>query len=290
MHNNNKLLKLEILISTMFQTDLLFLEKMFPHEHFSNFNIIIVNQTSEDKILESTYPNIKVANSFERGSPASRNLAIRLGTADVFLMSDDDIVYEKGLEETILNAHRKHEDADMISFEAINEQHELYTNYYPEGEHTKKSLLKIYTWVITFKREVFQDHKIYFNHHFGVGSTFKGSTEYVFLRNAFDKGLKMIHISKVIVMHPNLSSGVLMGSDNAFFSRTARMQRFIGNLSYIWLIKYVLFTWRHQYIKFADIPNKFKLGLQGISKYKELETKGEINKIHVSQNYRYSEN
>ncbi|WP_158409013.1 glycosyltransferase family A protein [Formosa agariphila] len=263
-------MKLEILISTMFRTDLLFLEKMFIHEHFSTFNILIVNQTTEDKLLTSNYANIRVVNSFERGSPASRNLAIRLAIGDVLLMSDDDIVYEKGLEETILGAHQEHEDADMISFEAINEQGQRYTNYYPEGEHSKKSLMKIFTWVISFKREVYKAHEVYFNHHFGVGSTFKGATEYVFLRNAFDIGLKMIHLNKLIVMHPNLSSGVLMGSDNAFFAKTALRQRFIGNLSYIWLVKYVLYAWKANDIKCNEIPYKYKMGLQGIKTYKAL--------------------
>ena len=270
----------EILISTMYRVDLSFLDAIFIHNNIDDFNLIIVNQTTEDKQLISHRSNIKVINSLERGSPTSRNMAIRNATAEVCLMADDDIVYQPKLKQIIEETYNEFPNADMISFEAINEDDQLYTKYHPEGIHTKASLMKIFTWVISFKREVYSQHDIYFNHHFGVGSTFKGATEYVFLRNAFDKGLQMRHVSKTIVMHPNISSGVLMGSDNAFFAKTALKQRFFGNFSYLWLLKYVIFMWKDGYIKFKDIPRKFNIGFQGIKTYKALKKSGEIDKIY----------
>ena len=270
----------EILISTMFREDLEFLNPIFKYNNINDFNILIVNQTTKEKLLKSKKSNIKVINSFERGSPASRNLAIKNSTFDVCLMSDDDIVYQPNLKQIIENAYFQNPDVALISFEAIDEQGELYTNYYPAGVHDKKTLKKIFTWVISFNREIFKQNNVYFNHYFGVGSLFKGETEYVFLRNAFDKGLKMIHISKTIVQHPNYNSGRLMGSDNALFAKTALRQRFYGNLSYLWLIKYVFFIWRHKYISFNEIPSKIKMGLKGIRVYKTLTKSREIDKIY----------
>lgn len=264
----------------MFKEDLDFLEPMFLHNNSNDFDIIIVNQTSDDKLLLSDNPKIKVINSFERGSPASRNLAIKNATKDICLMSDDDIVYEPNLFLTLQEAYKRSPDATMISFEAIDEQGKLYTNYYPEGKHNKETLKKIYTWVITFRRSVFRDHAIYFNHYFGVGSIFKGVTEYVFLRNAYDKGLLMQHISKTIVMHPDVSSGRKMGSDNAIYARAAMHQRFYGNLSYLWLVKYIFFLLRHHLITFNDIGLKFSIGIKGIKKYKTLNTEGKIDMLH----------
>lgn len=271
---------LQILISTMFRENLDFLKPMFSKNNLKDFDIIIVNQTTEDKMLSSPFSNVKVINSLERGSPASRNLAIKNAIADVCLMADDDIVYEPNLKQTIINAYKECPNADMISFEAINENGNQYTNYFPEGIHNKKSLKKIFTWVITFKRDAFKENNIFFNHHFGVGSTFKGETEYVFLRNAFDKSLQMQHVAKTIVMHPNISSGVLMGSDNAFAAKTALRQRYLGNLSYLWLLKYTLYMWIYKYIKFNEIPHKFIIGLQAIQQYKKLKASGDIDRIY----------
>ena len=273
-------LRVEILISTMYKVDLEFLDPMFQHNAIADFDIIIVNQTSSDKLLSSNTPNIKVFNSLERGSPASRNLAITKATQAICLMSDDDIVYQPNLLQIILKAYRNQPEASLISFEAVNEHGEFYTDYYPEGVHNKNTLKKIYTWVITFKRSVFKDHSIYFNHYFGVGSIFKGVTEYVFLRNAYDKGLPMYHVSKTIVMHPDMSSGRKMAGDNAIYARAAMHQRFYGNLSYLWLVKYIFFLLRHGCISTKDISHKFSVGLKGIKKYNELKLQGKIDQLH----------
>ncbi|MFK7781951.1 hypothetical protein, partial [Psychroserpens sp.] len=171
-------------------------------------------------------------------------------------------------------------NAAMISFEAVDESGKLYTNYHPQGKHNNKSLKKIYTWVITFNRKMFDKHAVYFNHYFGVGSVFKGETEYVFLRNAFDKNLDMIHVAKTIVMHPDESSGRHMGSDNAIFARAALNYRFYGNLGYLWVFKYVFFLIRHNYISLKDIFAKTRIGFEGIKTYKKLKSEGKINQLH----------
>ena len=45
-------LRVEILISTMFKEDLDFLKPMFQYNSISDFDIIIVNQTTKDKIID----------------------------------------------------------------------------------------------------------------------------------------------------------------------------------------------------------------------------------------------
>lgn len=273
-------LHIEILLSTMYRENLEFLKPIFEHNCIDDFYITIVNQTTESKQLVSNKSNIKVLNSLERGSPASRNLAIKNATKDICLMADDDIVYKPNLKTTILEAHKNQPKAAMISFEALNEEGKLYTNYSSKKKHTKASLKHIFTWVITFKRKIFAEHSIFFNHYFGVGATFKGETEYVFLRNCFDKGLPMTHVSKSIVVHPNESSGLNMGSDNAVFARAALSYRFYGSLAYIWLYKYIFFLLRHKYISIKDIQTKLETGFKGIKTYKALKSTNEIDKIY----------
>lgn len=67
---------LEILIATQNRINFDFLLLMFPFEHFSNFNLVIVNQT-KDWFLKSDYHNIKVINVNEKGLSKSRNKAIQ---------------------------------------------------------------------------------------------------------------------------------------------------------------------------------------------------------------------
>ena len=58
--------ELEILIATMNKTSLDFLSSMFSSQDYSNFTILIVNQTTKDKLLVSDHANIRVINSFEK--------------------------------------------------------------------------------------------------------------------------------------------------------------------------------------------------------------------------------
>ena len=281
IHSTTLMQDIEILLSTMNRENLDFLNPIFSNNAISDFKILIINQTTKDKCLYSNKEHIRVINSFEEGSPLSRNLALKNAQGTICLMADDDIVYKPNLKRTILEAYAKYNSADFISFEAINEFNKSQAKYPSEGPHNKDSLTKIFTWVITFRLESQRNKNIFYNHFFGVGSVFRGSTEYVFLRNAYDKGLKMLHYPKIIVMHPEESSGRKMGSDDAFFASSARTQRFYGDLSYLWLIKYTLFAYRNGYVSLGEIPRKFGIGLKGISKYKELKRSKEIDKIYV---------
>ncbi len=67
----------EILVSTMYRDDLSFLEAMFPHGDYRDFNVLIINQTDGERQITSDLPNIRVINTEERGLPQSRNMAIK---------------------------------------------------------------------------------------------------------------------------------------------------------------------------------------------------------------------
>ena len=77
----------EILISTMNQNSLDFLVQMFPFLHFSNLQILIVNQTQTGKELLSIYPNVRIINSFEKGLTKTICRASRKPTSPGFSRS-----------------------------------------------------------------------------------------------------------------------------------------------------------------------------------------------------------
>jgi glycosyltransferase involved in cell wall biosynthesis len=273
-------LSLEILISTMNKSDFSFLEEMFKNNgHFSNYKLLIINQTSSDRVLKSEWENIRVINSYSLGSPTSRNTAIFHAQGDICLMADDDIVYEPEFDRTVLNAYKKYPQAGLISFEAVNEYGKKQAAYPPEGRHTKSSLFSVFTWCLSFRRTVIRENEVFFNHYFGVGSEFKGMTEIMFLRNAWFKKIEMMHCPQVIVQHPEESSGRRMGSDEAFYARAAGAQRFYGSLSYLWLFKYTFFTLRKGLIKPQELLKKYAIGLEGIKKYKQLKKNNSIDSV-----------
>src|SRR5690349_21405495 len=97
-----------------------FLVPMFPFHHFSEMQILVINQTQLDNILVSDYPNVRVINSFEFGLSKSRNLALQNAKGKIVLISDDDEVFKEDFETHLVNAYNKFPNAAVICFRVEN--------------------------------------------------------------------------------------------------------------------------------------------------------------------------
>lgn len=272
-------MKFEILLSTMFQTDLGFLDQIFCNNTINDYNILIINQTTESKILQSNATNIRVINSFERGTSASRNLGIKNAKGEICLFADDDTIFKPNFKNTILNSFEKHPDAYMVTFEAVDKNNNPHLNYCISGLHNKKTLRTIHMIVMAVKPKLLLEKNILFNEYFSLGGKFSGATEYVFLRNALYQNLKSYHQKKVIVEHHELSSGKQASSDRVIHTRSARKNHFTNSLfAKLWLIKYIFYLVRKKLITTKEIFSKFKIGIKGINEYNDLLKKGLIKR------------
>lgn len=272
----------EILVSTMFRTDLDFLDKMFSKNDKQKFQILIINQTDEDRLLVSENPKINVINSFERGTSASRNLAIENCIGEVCLFADDDTIFESNFDKIILNEIKTiNKNVYLFSFESTSGSNkQLHLNYPKQGLHNKKTLKKVHMITMVFYREKLLNSKIRFNKYFSLGGKFSGGTEYVFLRDAYSRGMNAYHIKKTIVHHiDEISSGKKMDSDQKIHTLSARYNHFYGSIiAFLWLCKYIFFLMRNKLISANEIIPKFKVGIKGIRDYDELLQKGLIKR------------
>ena len=80
---------------------------------------VIVNQCDkeDETVIEKDYGRIKVINSKGRGVGNNRNLCIDNSFGDIVLFADDDIVYDDGYEELVINEFQKHPEAEMMGKE-----------------------------------------------------------------------------------------------------------------------------------------------------------------------------
>lgn len=262
---------IEILISTMNRKSLDFLYQMFKNNDLSKFDILIINQTTQDKLLKSDSENIKIINTKETGLPQSRNMAIKNAKNRICLVADDDVVYTSGFDQKIISAYNKFRDATVITFKMLNEDGENYKNY--EGfsfQHSQKSIVKINGPVISFDLEKLKKQRILYDNHFGIGSTFECANEYVFMKNVLEAEAKAYFIPEVILSHPNYSTGSFDEHDKVIEARSAFHYKYYGWLAYIWVIKYIRFLYVNDKISFDEILSKIKIGYSGITKYKKL--------------------
>jgi glycosyltransferase involved in cell wall biosynthesis len=260
---------LEILIATKNRNTLDFLALMFPFTHFSKFNILVINQTKENK-LASDFKNVRVINADEKGLSKSRNLAIKNASRKICLIADDDVVFFPNFQKQILAAFNQSPNASIITFNhqriGKNKPHNNSKKVY---SHSKKTIENVCSIEIAFQLKDIKENNICFNENFGLGSHFETAEEYLFLQDAIQLTLSALFYPFVIVSHPLVSSGENQGEDKMVFARAALFCKTKGNLAYIWLLKYVFFLVRREYVKWNECVGKYKTGLSGIRKYKE---------------------
>lgn len=261
----------EILISSMDRSSLDFLLPMFPFNHYSNFNILIINQ-SKAFVLESDFPSVRVINSSDIGLSKSRNLAINNAIGQVCLFADDDVVYIDGFDKEIIKAFNSISNASVITF---NHQRLGLTHSQNNSKigylHNKKSIMKVCSVEIVFKLSEIKKKGIYFDDYFGLGSYFEMAEEFLFLRSLLNVNQILYYSPKVILYHPLVSSGAYQGDDRVVYARAALYYKLHGFWTYLWLLKYVFFLYRNKYVYGSELIYKTKIGLSGINKYRELE-------------------
>ncbi|MFO7745075.1 MAG: glycosyltransferase family 2 protein [Psychroflexus sp.] len=262
---------LEILISTMNRKDLSFLEKMFPVLDLEQYQLLIINQTKLDEDLVSDVEGIRIINSREFGLSKSRNLAIENAKGDILVFADDDIEYLPGFDKTILKAYETYPKASLISFQFVNENNEL-AKYYPKKEgYIKSSKRPLSSVEITFKKKDIIDNGIRLNENFGLGSTFPCGEEQLFKRDFLQHNLKVAFVVKPIVIHTGKTSGSSLQAKKSIEANTAQKYIQYKKWTYLWMIKYVFFLFRHSYISFFGQIKAYRIGMKAISKLKKIK-------------------
>ena len=260
-------LSLEILISTMKRSNLDFLKPMFPKD-FTNYNILIINQTEKGQELTSKYDNIRVLNSYEKGLSKSRNLALKNAKGDICLLADDDIKYVENFDNIIKNAFNKNKNFDVLTFMMSDFEGKLAKKYNLQKQHNYKSLVKANSVTIAFKNHKVIETKIKFDTNFGLGSIFEIAEEFIWLRSLYKANLKIGFIPKVIVQHPYESSGRFGGSDRVIAARAALFYKYSKRFAYLKLIRYLILMLKKQQIKPNEFVKKHRIGYNAINYYK----------------------
>ena len=184
----------QLLISTMHQTDHSLLKKMKICS-----DAVVINQCDNEgsEVFEYNGHNILWIDTTERGLSKSRNMAIRNATADICMIADDDMEYRTDYVETVTSAFSRI-NADVISFQ-VSGIEEKFKNYFSEEQKIGylKSM-KISSVEVAFKRKPFVKNNIFFDELVGAGTDFLMGEENAMLFQCLRKGLTVFYTPKVI--------------------------------------------------------------------------------------------
>ncbi|MBK0368752.1 glycosyltransferase family 2 protein [Flavobacterium agrisoli] len=246
-----------------------FLIPMFPFCHFSNFSILIINQTDDEYLLTSEFPTVRVINSNEIGLSKSRNLGLKNVTGKIILIADDDVVFFENFQENIIIEYNQNQDFSAICFQTITKKGHLYSKYPKERKKlNSKELRKVLSIELTFKIEDVKKENCLFNEFFGLGGKFQDSETFFFLKRMVHNGCKVIFIPLPIVIHEAFSSSDDASSDRVIYARMAGYCKSHGIFAYFFLFKYMFFLLRKYNLSVPEMKKKFGIGLSGIYDYK----------------------
>lgn len=224
---------LEIVMATMNRDSLDFLIPIFPFCHFSDFSILIINQTLEDRLLVSDFPSIRVINSFEKGLSKSRNLGLQNAKGKIILIADDDEIFKEDFESSILGAHNNYPEAASICF-AIEDSNGFLFKKYPSQTKLQLNNLDIFNILsieISLKKTVLNQLNSKFDTNFGLGSPFMMGEEAIFLSDWKKQKQNIIIVPKVITRHPSISTDDKLNLEQRYYVQGAFFTR-VSNYSY----------------------------------------------------------
>ena len=175
--------KFEILCVTMHQHDFSKINEMNIHS-----SIVFANQADSTSYVEEEYEGhkLKMITTSTRGVGNNRNLSLVYASADICLLSDDDMNYVDNYEEIILNAFEKLPNADVIIF---NIESTDKAGVRQPNQITR--VAKFHRWSrnsyggprIAFRLKSIQNKNIWFTQLFGGGAKYSHGEDTMFIND-----------------------------------------------------------------------------------------------------------
>lgn len=261
---------IDVMISTL--NDRIYNIKNIILEPNPDINYIICHQITEDKIYKISFENrsdIKYIQLSNKGLSLSRNTCIENSSADILLIADDDITYEKDFLETIKSSFLRYSDADVLCFKTKIVNTDLPFKAYP-FEVLKIDNVRNYAPAsieIAIKRDSL--YKIgKFNTLFGVGSFFPVGEETILIAEAIKNNCNILFIPEYIVSHPEDSTGTnRFKNENIIVAIGAYYTHLYGKeIAYLLSIRNAIFNFK-KYKAYFSFFTYLKFLFKGIHSY-----------------------
>ncbi len=211
-----KMEKLQILVAAMNQRDFSLVEKMNIRT-----DVVIASQGDFNDIREEAYAYGRrtMICTATKGVGLNRNIALLASSGDYLLFADDDIIYRDDVSERVTAAFRENPRADVIIFSM---------DYTRNGEVIERRHLKdrqLHIWnamrygavVMAVRREAVVKHRLSYSQLFGGGCLFGSGEDSIFLKDCFQRGLKVYSNSYVLGQCSRDSSSWFSGYNEKYF-------------------------------------------------------------------------
>ena len=254
-------MNLQVLVSTMKQTDYSLLDKMNIQS-----DAIAINQCDRNEFAEFEYKGNKIRflSFLEQGVGLSRNNALMRANADICLFADEDLTYIDNYKNIILKAFEDNPKADIILFNVPSNNNER-----PSITINKYSRVRWYNCLrygavnVAVRLEKLKQENIYFSLLFGGGAKYSAGEDSLFIAECIRKGLKVYTNPIVIGYVSQETSSWFEGYTDKYFIDKGVFyyclsKRFSGFLCLQFIIRH-----RKLFRRNRSIREAFKLMIEG---------------------------
>lgn len=231
-------MKVEVLASVMNQS----MESIVKQMHLDS-DAVIINQCDRlaQEQMEHNGHKVRFFSFPDRGIGRSRNEAILRADRDICLFSDEDIVYEKGYEEAIVEEFECNPKADMILFNIeVEESRRTYhiterrkVHWYNCGRYGAVSF--------AIRRSSLLASGVTFSLLFGGGAKYSNGEDSLFLKEFMDKGYRVYTAPVTIGKETAGDSTWFAGYNEKFFHDRGVLYHYLyGKLAVAMALRFLL--------------------------------------------------
>lgn len=263
---------IEIIISTMNKTSLDFLIPMFPNNPFSDFSILVINQTTALNQLVSTFDSVRIINSSENGLSKSRNLGLKNATKPILILTDDDVIFDSNFQKTVVNAFNIYTEIDVFQFK-VQTSDKKFIKKYPSQFCESLSTLELLNSMsieLVFKKKVIDEKSVLYDEHFGLGAAFEIGEETSLLLDLNKKMAKIGFIPQVLCFHDEQHSATKFTKEQLYYYSGAFFYRNFGSVAKGWLLLKLFFDLKQRRIAFSMLSKLYKQAILGKNEYKKI--------------------
>ncbi len=211
-------MRLQVMVSTMNQTDYSLLDKMNIQS-----DAVVVNQCDRNSYEEFDFNGNKIIwiSMTKRGVGLSRNTCLFYSDADIVLWADDDLTYKEGYPEQVIKAFHKNNNADVICFNV-----ELINSCKQMGKYRmNKKVAQLHFYnsmrygacVIAARRKSIVRERITYSLIFGGGTEFSSGEDSLFIRDCLNARLKLYSHHYILATVDDSSSSWYTGHNDKLF-------------------------------------------------------------------------
>lgn len=215
MSNGGKKMNLQVLVSTMHQTDHRLLERMNIQS-----DAIVINQCDHNCVETFTFRghNILWMSMNERGVGLSRNNALMRASGDILLFADDDVVYTDDYVEKVMKTFENNPKSDLIVFN-LQSQNPNRPEAIVEREYKLHwyNCLKFGAFRIAVRKDEIRKANVFYSLLFGGGAKYQSGEDNLFIVQCLKNGVKGLASSETIGIVQQEESTWFKGFDEKYF-------------------------------------------------------------------------